>query len=246
MKRFKEILVDIRSLSEEIRVLDAQIESEAHAITTRYRELDASEDVQKVKKGQDVEQKLTAIRDLEQKLTDMDSELTNKKIKLCFLKNNAKIALFHEVMPAALDVFHKYEGKSYGPKTEDKISNEICEKTGCRVYISQEWGNQKYNLTPTGEHEYHVTCGPRCVNGSKKLLLAYNKVMAVNMDDLELFYIIDTYYDDVDAAVKALRQFYTESTQKLEEYKKVCGKYNNMAVEGINKIRHPYGLPLIV
>ena len=119
-------------------------------------------------------------------------------------------------------------------------------KTGCRVYISQEWGNQKYNLTPTGEHEYHVTCGPRCVNGSKKLLLAYNKVMAVNMDDLELFYIIDTYYDDVDAAVKALRQFYTESTQKLEEYKKVCGKYNNMAVEGINKIRHPYGLPLIV
>jgi len=48
------------------------------------------------------------------------------------LLNNAKIALFTEIMPIALEVFNKYSGKPYGEKTEEK--NQRGNKTDNWMY----------------------------------------------------------------------------------------------------------------
>ena len=41
-------------------------------------------------------------------------EKKDLQITLKILKNNAKIALFNEVLPVALDILTKYAGKPYG------------------------------------------------------------------------------------------------------------------------------------
>lgn len=86
------------------------------------------------------------------------------------MNSNAKIALFNEVMPQVLEVLAKYKGKPLGPKTEEKIKNEIKEKTNCYFYILSDRFSQSYNIHPIDYNcnVYNVKCGTKYENGEQK------------------------------------------------------------------------------
>ena len=113
------------------------------------------------------------------KATDNDRiKITERKqdlqIALKILQNNAKIALFNEVMPVALEILSKYNGKPYGVKTKQKISDEIKEKTNCRFYISSRYGFDSFDIYPSDtSNEYSINCGTE----SQKRILIDNKIV---------------------------------------------------------------------
>lgn len=112
------------------------------------------------------------------------------------LLNNAKIALFTEIMPIALEVFNKYSGKPYGEKTEEKISEEIKQITGCIAYISKIYSPYKYVLTDL-KTNLSIECGTKYINGEQKPLLINNKIQAIDIEEIELFYINNIYFNDI-------------------------------------------------
>ena len=169
------------------------------------------------------------------------TEKTNEKkqdlqITLKILQNNAKIALFNEVMPVALEVLSKYNGKPYGTKTKQKISDEIKEKTNCRFYISSRYGSDSFDIYPSdASNEYNISCGTAYTNGSQKQVLIDNKIQPVKFEELKLYYIDSEYVTDIPQRIETLKSLYKEAAAKQEELKAICDSFNKLAV-GIDHI----------
>lgn len=79
------------------------------------------------------------------------------KIENAILYDNARRAYFAEVFPVVLEVFEKYAGKAYGPKTKDKINAEIKSRAHCAVYIDQNNYHSIINLIPLNAEGYSGT-----------------------------------------------------------------------------------------
>lgn len=151
------------------------------------------------------------------------------------LLNNAKIALFTEIMPIALEVFNKYSGKPYGEKTEEKISEEIKQITGCIAYISKIYSPYKYVLTDL-KTNLSIECGTKYINGEQKPLLINNKIQAIDIEEIELFYINNIYFNDINSTIAELKKIYALAYEKQQELEKLCSQFNALVVDGIENI----------
>ena len=175
------------------------------------------------------------------KVTDNDIiKITVRKqdlqIALKILQNNAKIALFNEVIPVALEILSKYNGKPYGTKTRQKISDEVKEKTNCRFYISSRYGSDSFNIYPNDvSSEYNIDCGTAYTNGSQKQILIDNKIQLVKFEEVQPYYISREYVTDIPQRVETLKSLYKEAVAKQEELKAICDSFNKLAV-GIDHI----------
>ena len=160
-------------------------------------------------------------------------ELTRK-----ILRNNAKVALFNEVLPVALDILAKYAGKPYGDKTREKISDEVKEKTKCRFYISSHWSSYSYEVYPVDGfgNEYNISCGTEYTDGSKKPLLLDNKIQTISFEEIALYYISREYVEDIPGRVEELKRLYIEAVAKQKELETICDNYNSLAVGDIEHI----------
>lgn len=163
------------------------------------------------------------------------------QIALKILQNNAKIALFNEVMPVALEILSKYNGKPYGEKTKQKISDEVKEKTNCRFYISSRYGLDSFDIYPSdASNEYSINCGTE----NQKQILIDNKIQPVKFEEIQLYYIGREYVTDVPQRVETLKSLYKDAVAKQEELKAICDNFNKLAI-GINHIyydKHLYKL----
>ena len=177
------------------------------------------------------------------KATDNDIiKISEKKqdlqITLKILQNNAKIALFNEVMPVALEVLSKYNGKPYGPKTKQKISDEVKEKTNCRFYISSRYGSDSFDIYPSDKSsEYSIDCETVYTNGSQKQILIDNKIQPVKFEEVQLYYIDSEYVTDIPQRIETLKSLYKDAVAKQEELKAICDNFNKLAV-GIKHIHY--------
>ena len=160
-------------------------------------------------------------------------ELTRK-----ILRNNAKIALFNEVLPVALEVLAKYAGKPYGDKTREKISNEVEAAANCRFYISSRWSSQSYEIYPVDEsgNDYNISCGTDYTDGSKKPLLIDNKIQLITFDEIGLYYIAREYVVDIPQRVEAIKAAHADAVAKQEELKAACSRFNALAVGDIDHL----------
>lgn len=222
MKKFVEILDDIKQTSEAIQVLKAR-ENKLVESYTAICDLRERHEARKT-----VENEI-----LENSEREKDLELTRK-----ILKNNAKIALFNEVLPVALEILKKYSGRPYGEKTRQKISDEVKEKTNCRFYIESHYGSQSFEIYPVEccSNAYNISCGTDYTDGCKKPLLVNNKIQLVTFDELALYYISREYVEDVPQRIKELKTIYNEAVIKQKELRAICDSYNSLAVGDIQRI----------
>lgn len=153
------------------------------------------------------------------------------KISIRFLNNNAKIALFNEVVPVIVATLEKYAGKPYGEKTRDAISNIIKEKTGCRCYISSRYTNSEINIYPD-QYGREITTGTK--DGIK--ILIDNKIQPIKAEDLKLYYINNNYFDDIPAAIKAMKKAYKKAVEAQKIVEQYCDDFNFYAVDNIEHI----------
>lgn len=222
MKKFTEILKDVSKAYQTIKKIDEKTEE----LQNTY--LNIVNLKERHEKRKDVENDLVR---LEEKKKDL-------QITIKILNSNAKIALFNEAMPIVLEVLTKYKNKPYGPKTEEKIKDEIKEKTNCSFYISTRYSSQSYHIIPLefSNNNYNIECGTKCIDGKQKKLLDENKIQVLNFNDITLYYTSKEYIDNIPKRIKELKRLYKKAYEKQQELAAICSEYNNLAVGNIKNI----------
>ena len=230
MKKFTEILEAIKALNAEVQEAVNTQKAETERYFATFEGLNIKERIAQKKGNPEAEAEHL------QRIAETQEIITNGKLKLKLMQNNARISLFNEVMPITLEVLQKYNGKAHGEKTSQKIRDEIKEKTNCYVYMN----SGSFRIVPCGTvgNTYNVECGTRYINGNKKPLLIDNKINVVSMEDLEVCYINRTYFEDLDVTVAELKRIHEEAKKKQEELKTLCSQFNKLSVEGIANLNH--------
>lgn len=221
MKKFNEIQKDI--------------EKAYQTIKENKEKLDELIDIYSSVKG--IEEKVKQHKAVKKDMVKLNDEIKDLTISIKILNSNAKIALFNEVMPQVLEVLAKYKGKPLGPKTEEKIKNEIKEKTNCYFYILSDRFSQSYNIHPIDYNcnVYNVKCGTKYENGEQKKLLIDNKIQVVEFKDL-VIYSSKEYIDDITVRINKLKELYKKAVEKQKDLYKACIEFNSLAVGDIKHI----------
>ena len=224
MKKFIDILEEIKQTRKAIT-----------AAEVRENEL-----VESYMKLGDLRERHEARKAVENDLTKASEKKKDLQITLKILQSNARIALFNEVLPVALDILSKYAGKPYGEKTKQKVSDEVKDAINCRFYINSHYGSDSYSyeIYPVDGvgNEYNISCGTEYTDGSKKPLLVDNKIQIVTFDEIELYYISREYVENIPQRIADLKAAYVEAVAKQEELNAVCNRFNNLAVGDIGHI----------
>lgn len=186
----------------------------------------------------DLKEKITQKKAVEKDMVKLNEEIKDLTISIKILKSNAKIALYHEVMPQVLEVLAKYVNKPYGPKTEQKIKDEIKDKTGCGFYISERYSSQEYHIFPLEFmiNDYNIECGIKYIDGKQKKLLEDNKIQVPKLNDLTIYYSSKEYIEDIPQRIKQLKNLYKKAYEKQQELAAICSEYNSLCVGNIKNI----------
>lgn len=222
MKTFNEIQKDIEKSYQTIKENNKKIDE----LASTYSNI------------MDFKEKITQKRKVENEMCKLNEEIKDLTITIKILNSNAKIALFNEVMPQVLEVLAKYKNKPYGPKTEEKIRDEIKEKINCSFYISDRYNSQEYHIIPLEYscNTYNIECGPKYTDGKQKKLLVDNKIQVLEFSDITLYYSSKEYIDNIPKRIKDLKRLYKKAYEKQQELEKICSEYNNLAVGNIKNI----------
>lgn len=118
------------------------------------------------------------------------------EVENAILHDNARRAAFDAVMPQAVAILKKYNGKQYGPRTAEKISDELKAACGCALRLVTGKWLQDIDITPLNEQDHSGTAfkyddfniyRPTDSNGNKNpILTADNRINAADLDPADL------------------------------------------------------------
>lgn len=222
MKKFNAIIKEVKQTQQKIN----ELEEKTKQIRNTYKNI------------MDIKERHEKMKTVENELMRLEEKKKDLQITIKILNSNAKIALFNEVMPQVLEVLAKYKNKPYGPKTEEKIKDEIKEKTKCNFYISKRYSSQEYHIIPLelGGNNYDVECGPKYIDGKQKNLLQDNKIQVPELKDLTIYYSSKEYIDNIPKRIKDLKRIYKKAYEKQKELAAICSEYNSLCVGSIKNI----------
>lgn len=186
----------------------------------------------------DIKEKVKQHKAVEKDMCKLNEEIKDLTISIKILNSNAKLSLYNEALPVVLEVLAKYKNKPYGPKTEEKIRDEIKEKINCSFYISDRYNSQEYHIIPLEYscNTYNIECGSKYIDGKQKKLLDENKIQALELNDLTLYYSSKEYIDNIPKRIKELKRLYKKAYEKQQELDVLCSEYNSLAVGNIKNI----------
>lgn len=157
--------------------------------------------------------------------------IADMNTKILILKNNYRIALFDETIPAVIDVLRKYNGRQYGEKTRAKIRDEIKAAAGINFYINcRSWCDEiiisdEY-LCYNSQLEIHTS--------NDEHILIDNRINAPTADALTMNY--NVFIDDPAERVQELKKAYSTARDIQCALENACREYNNLTVYGIEPI----------
>lgn len=222
MKKFNAIIKEVNQTQQKIK----EVEEKTKQIRNTYLNI------------MDIKKRHEKMKTVENDIVKLEEKKEDLQITIKILNSNAKIALFNEVMPQVLEVLAKYKNKPYGPRTEEKIKDEIKEKTKCGFYISKRYSSQEYHVFPLefNGNTYDIECGAKFIDGKQKNLLDDNKIQVPELNDLTLYYSSKEYIDNIPKRIKELKKLYKKAYEKQQELEKICSEYNNLTVGNIKNI----------
>lgn len=150
MKKFNSIIREVKQTQQKIN----EVEEKTKQLQNTYLNV------------MDIKERHEKRKNVENEIVRLEEKKKDLQITIKILNSNAKIALFNEVMPQVLEVLAKYKNKSYGTKTEQKIKDEIKDKTGCGFYISCRYSSQEYHIFPLEfiSNDYNIECGTKYID----------------------------------------------------------------------------------
>lgn len=222
MKKFNEIIREVNKTYQKIQ----EVEEKAKELKNTYLNI------------MDIKERNEKRKTVENELVRLEEKKKDLQITIKILNSNAKIALYSDTLPIVLEVLAKYKNKPYGPKTEEKIRDEIKEKTNCSFYIIDRCNLQEYHIVPLeySGNIYNIECGPQYIDGKQKKLLEENKIQVLELNDLTLYYSSKEYIDNIPKRIKELKRLYKKAYEKQQELADLCSEYNSLAVGNIKNI----------
>ena len=222
MKKFADIIKEVNQTQKNIK----EVEEKTKEIRNTYLNI------------MDIKERHEKMKTVENDIVKLEEKKEDLQITIKILNSNAKIALFNEITPIVLEVLAKYKNKPYGPKTEQKIRDEIKEKTNCSFYISDRYSSQEYHIIPLefSHNYYNIECGTKYIEGKQKKLLDDNKIQVPELNDLTIYYASKEYIDNIPKRIKDLKKLYKKAYEKQKELEKICSEYNSLAVGNIKNI----------
>lgn len=222
MKKFNEIIREVDKTYQKIKEVDRKTEE----LKSTYLNV------------MDIKERHEKRKTVENELVRLEEKKKDLQITIKILNSNAKIALYSETMPVVLEVLAKYRNKSYGPKTEEKIKDEIKGKTNCSFYIIDRCNSQEYHIIPLeySSNAYNIECGAKYIDGKRKKLLDENKIQALEFSDITLHYTSEEYIDNIPKRIKVLKRLYKKAYEKQKELAALCSEYNSLAVGNMKNI----------
>lgn len=222
MKKFNAIIKEVKQTQQKIN----ELEEKTKQIRNTYKNI------------MDIKKRHEKMKIVENELMILEEKKKDLQITIKILNSNAKIALYNETIPIVLEVLAKYKNKSYGPKTEQKIKDEIKEKTNCGFYISERYSSQEYHIFPLEfiNNDYNIECGTKYIDGKHKKLLDDNKIQVPELNDLTIYYSSKEYIDNIPKRIKDLKRLYKKAYEKQKELEKICIEYNSLTVGSIKNI----------
>ena len=222
MKKFADIIKEVNQTRQKIK----EVEEKTKEIRKTYLNI------------VNLKERHEKMKTVENDIVKLEEKKEDLRITIKILNSNAKIALFNDIMPQVLEVLEKYNNKPYGPKTEQKIRDEIKEKTNCSFYISDRYSSQEYHIIPLefSNNDYNIECGTKYIEGKNKKLLDDNKIQVPELNDLTIYYASKEYIDNIPKRIKELKKLYKKAYEKQQELEKICNEYNNLAVGSIKHI----------
>lgn len=222
MKKFNEIIKEVNQTRQKVK----EVEEKTNEIRKTYLNI------------MDIKERHKKMKIVENDIVKLEEKKKDLEITIKILNSNAKIALFNEVMPQVLEVLKKYKNKPCGPKTEQKIKDEIKGKTKCVFYISSRYSSQEYHIFPLefSGSTYDIVCGTKYIDGKQKNLLDDNKIQVPELDDITLYYTSKEYIDNIPKRIKDLKRLYKKAYEKQQELDKLCIEYNSLTVGSIKNI----------
>lgn len=218
MKTFKEIMEDIKHTNKQLEESKATEKELTDKFMLKY---------DRAKRKETYKDYLTDLKNAEE--TTKNLSLTIK-----FLQNNARIALFHDVMPVLLDILSKYKSKPYGEKTREKIAKELEERIGARAYIGTRYDTDEIRIYPSNSfgNTYTITVGTK----PNEHILIDNKIQILPIESFSIWYINKRYFEDIQAAIVEMETLYNKAYSMQKELDSVCSAFNKYTVEGISNI----------
>ena len=222
MKKFADIIKEVNQTRQNIK----EVEEKLKDIRKTYLNI------------MDIKKRREKMKAVENGIAKLEEKKEDLQITIKILNSNAKVALFNEVMPQVLEVLAKYKGKPLGPKTEQKIKDEIKEKTKCGFYISVRYSSQEYHIFPLefSGNTYDIVCGTKFIDGKRKELLDDNKIQVPELNDLTIYYTSKEYIENIPKRIKELKRLHKKAYEKQQELEKICSEYNSLAVGNIKNI----------
>lgn len=226
MKKFAEVMQEI----EMIRAAIKESEAAEKAIEARWLAEDG------------YAARAEAFKALADNLAAAQARTKDLHIAFHLMQNNARVALYHECMPALLAILEKYKGKPYGEKTRAKIADELEAATGARAYIGTRYNQEEITIWPASGAgrwgNYQIECGPvfDSKTGNHKRLLINNKIQPLTLSDFSPWYIKREYVEDIPAAVEAMKAAHARAVQLKRELDAACKDFNAYAVQGIEEL----------
>lgn len=222
MKKFADIIKEVNQTQQKIK----EVEEKTNDIRNTYLNI------------MDKKERREKMKTVENDIVKLEEKKKDLQITIKILNSNAKIALYNETIPVVLEVLAKYKNKPYGPKTEQKIKDEIKEKTKCGFYISVRYSSQEYHVFPLdfNGNTYDIVCGTKYIDGKQKKLLDDNKIQVPELKDLTIYYSSKEYIDNIPKRIKDLKRLYKKAYEKQKELEKICSEYNSLTVGNIKNI----------
>lgn len=222
MKKFTDILKDVSKTYQKIK----EVEEKAKELQNTYLTI------------MDLKERHEKRKTVENDVIKLEEKKKDLQITIKILNSNAKIALYNETMPIVLEVLAKHKDKPYSPKTEEKIKDEIKEKTNCSFYISERYNSQEYHIIPLelSNNAYNIECGTKYIDGKQKKLLKDNKIQVLEFSDITLYYASKEYIENIPKRIKELKKLYKKAYEKQQELAVLCSEYNNLCVGNIKNI----------
>lgn len=208
MKKSAEILAEIREKSAKAEALEAAVKA------AKWSEKNAPEIAAKAQ----------------------EAELLRVECKV--LHDNARRALYAEVMPIVCETLKKYDGKPYGEKTEKKIADEIKSRCNIHFYMRREYKNTALHLVPLNSQGYSGTMfnyqdfdiyGEREKIGDEapQALDENNKIHAFPPEAFRLSYCAP-YIDDARAHAEKILAEFAALKKARDEYREKISAFNDL------------------
>lgn len=224
MKKYSELMEDIRAELKKIEALKTEVEAATNQLFDSVT-------------WEDIKRTCAEREEKKAKLAALEESKKDAELKIKYLKHNARISLFHEVAPVLLDVLKKYEGKPAGPKTKEKIMKEIKDLTGYSVWFGSDYGLSYYASVSPGYHSYINSIEIKSDYKAVKMIDEENRFRCPAAEDLYISGVKMKYFENPEAAVQEAKKARLIAIEKEKEFRKACAAFNEFAIDGIDRLQ---------